>query len=365
MRIGFDAKRLYNNFTGLGNHSRTTIDILTDEFPENEYLLYTPKIHKNQITEPYLQKVSCKTIMPQGLVRGSLWRTFEIAFRQKHDKIDLFHGLSNELPIGIKHSGVPSIVTIHDIAFKTFPDMYHWTDRQIYDLKWTYAVNKADRIIAISQCTKDDIVRFYNVDENKIDVIYQPVTSLYYTPIPKTPCEPYILYVGSVNSRKNLLGVVKAMEMLPPDFDLPLYIVGDGSVYRQTVEEYIAKRGMQNRFRWLGGLNQHELHQLYTNAQLFVYPSFYEGFGLPVVEAMLSGCPVVTSNISSLPEAAGPYSLLANPQEPEDIRDKMVKVLEDTSFRTRMIEGSKEYAMFAFHPTTLANQLMQVYRKCR
>ncbi len=362
MRIGFDAKRLFNNFTGLGNHSRTTIDILTDEFPENDYLLYTPKVTCNKTTAPYLQKAGCHTIQPMGLVRGSLWRTFELASKIKEDKIDLFHGLSNELPLGIRHSGVRSIVTIHDVAFKTFPDMYHKADRYIYNLKWKYAVETADRIIAISKCTKDDIIRFYGVDEKKINVVYQPVAPLFYSPIPKTECEPYMLYVGSVNSRKNLLGIVKAMELLPKDIDLPLYIVGDGREYKNTVKTYIAKHGMENRFKWLGGLTPAELHQLYTNAQLFVYPSFYEGFGLPVVEAMLSGCPVVTSNVSCLPEAAGPYSLLANPSEPEDIKEKMQKALEDTSLRSRMIEGSKEFAMYAFHPHTLAHQLMNTYQ---
>ncbi len=362
MRIGFDAKRLYNNFTGLGNHSRTTIDILTDEFPENDYFLYTPKIKHNDITAPYLQKQSCRTITPTGLIRGSLWRTFELTSRINRDKIDLFHGLSNELPVGIRHSGARSVVTIHDVAFRTFTDMYHWADRHMYDLKWRYAVNNADRIIAISKCTKDDIIRFYDVDESKIDVVYQPVAPLFYTPVPKTECEPYMLYVGSVNSRKNLLGIVKAMELLPKDFDLPLYIVGNGGEYKQIVESYIQQHGMQDRFKWLGSLTINELQQLYTNAQLFIYPSFYEGFGLPVVEAMLCGCPVVTSNVSCLPEAAGPYSLLANPSEPEDIRDKMEKALQDTSFRKRMIEGSREYAMFTFHPTTLANRLMEVYQ---
>ncbi len=363
MRIGFDAKRLFNNFTGLGNHSRTTIDILTDEFPDNDYLLYTPKITHNDTTAPYLHKGNCQTIKPTGMLRGSLWRTFELASRVKADNVDIFHGLSNELPIGIKKSGVRSVVTIHDVAFKTFPDMYHKTDRYIYDLKWRYAVETADRIIAISQCTKDDIIRFYDVDEKKIDVVYQPVAPLFYNPISKTHCEPYMLYVGSVNSRKNLLGIVKAMELLPKDFDLPLYIVGEGREYKSHVQTYIAEHGIEGRFKWLGGLTPNELHQLYTNAQLFIYPSFYEGFGLPVVEAMLSGCPVVTSNVSCLPEAAGPYSLLANPYEPEDIKNKMQKALEDTALRTRMIEGSKEFAMFAFHPHTLAHQLMSTYQK--
>ena len=379
MKLGFDAKRLYNNFTGLGNHSRTTIDILTAEYPENQYILYTPKLRLNPVTSPYLQKKGCHTVQPHGILRGVLWRTWGLPSDLKRDGIELFHGLSNELPIGIRRTGIPSVVTIHDVAFRTFPDMYHWADRQIYDQKWRYAVHHADRIIAISECTKRDILHFYDVDENKIDVVYQPVNERYYkeTDIEATPLNPattslfpsregcgeasFMLYVGSVNSRKNLLGIVKAMQLLPSDIDLPLYIVGNGHEYKREVKNYIAAHGMESRFRWLGGLTHAELHQLYAHAQLFVYPSFYEGFGLPVVEAMLSGCPVVSSNVSSLPEAAGPYSLLADPASPEDIAEKMLQALTDTELRTRMIAGSRQYAMQTFHPAVLARKLMETY----
>ncbi|MBQ6683439.1 MAG: glycosyltransferase family 4 protein, partial [Bacteroidales bacterium] len=174
----------------------------------------------------------------------------------------------------------------------------------------------------------------------------------------------YMLYVGSINSRKNLLGIVKAMELLPPDIDLPLYVVGNGHEYKREVQKYIVAHGMESRFRWLGDLTHDELQQLYAHARLFIYPSFYEGFGLPVVEAMLSGCPVVSSHVSSLPEAAGPYSLLADPSSPEDIAEKMLQALTDTELRARMITGSRQYAMQTFHPTVLAQRLMEVYSKC-
>lgn len=363
MRIGFDAKRLFNNFTGLGNHSRTTIDILTQEYGENEYFLYTPKLRRTDATLPYLSRRGCRVVMPQGLLRGSLWRTMGLSDRIRKDGVELFHGLSNELPVGIRRSGARSIVTIHDVAFRTFPDMYSAIDRRIYDMKWAHAVRQADRIIAISQCTKEDIVRFYGAEESRIEVVYQPVAPHFYTPVSPTPCDPYMLYVGTINSRKNLLGIVKAMELMPQDMNLPLYIVGTGGAYKRTVEEYIAAHGMQERFRWLGSQTATQLQQLYTNAQLFIYPSFYEGFGLPIVEAMLSGCPVVTSHLSCLPEAAGPDSLLADPSSPEDIRDKMLMALQDTALRTRMIESGRKYALDTFHPTVLARKLMDVYKK--
>jgi len=232
-------------------------------------------------------------------------------------------------------------------------------------MKWQYACNHADRIICISECTKRDVLEFYNVPEHKVDVVYQPVNPIYYRPMEKDEQPPYMLYVGAINSRKNLLGIVKAMELMPKDLRMPLMVVGDGGSYKQEVKRYIAEHGMEHLFIWPHMVYSTELQRLYTNAQLFIYPSFYEGFGLPVVEALLSGCPVVTSNVSSLPEAGGPWAQKADPNSPEDICDKMVKLLTDSALRQQSIEGGRAYAMEMFNPQLLARQLMGIYEKIR
>lgn len=367
MKIGYDAKRLFNNFTGLGNYSRTMIDILTTYVPEHQYLLYSPAVTKNQVTMPYLETEKCRTIVPTGMMKGSLWRTYGMASVLKRDEIDLFHGLSNEIPVGLERRHIPSVVTIHDVAFHTFPDMYRWHDRMIYDRKWKYACRHAHHIIAISESTKADIIRFYDVPEEKISVIYQPVNKVYYEPLQISHARraPYMLYVGSVNSRKNLLGIVKAMELLPADLQIPLIIVGGGGKYKYEVEQYIAKHHMEHMFQWTSAINSANLKLLYANAKLFLYPSFYEGFGLPVVEALLSGCPVLTSNTSSLPEAGGPNSLQVDPQNIEGIRDGIVKILTDDTIRNQMIEDGRNYAKKKFHPATLAKQVADVYEKMK
>ena len=178
MRIAFDAKRLYNNFTGLGNHSRTTIDILREFYPETECLLFTPHIKESAVTSSYLDRDGCRTIMPHGVVRGGLWRTFFMSSDIRKEKPDIFHGLSNELPTGLD---IPSAVTIHDVAFRTFKDMYHWNDRITYDLKWKHACRWADMIIAISESTRKDIISFYDADPDKVCTVYQPVNRLFYS----------------------------------------------------------------------------------------------------------------------------------------------------------------------------------------
>jgi len=369
MKIGFDAKRLFNNFTGLGNHSRTTVDILTQFYPENEYLLYTPKIKHNAVTHPYLDLSSCHTVMPHGLLRGSAWRTFGLASAVKKDCADIFHGLSNELPARLD---IPSVVTIHDVAFKTFPDMYHATDRFTYNLKWRHACKRADRIIAISESTRQDIIRFYDVDPSRIDVVYQPVNSIYYTDdkgrcpegLTQYAANPYMLYVGSINSRKNLLGIVKALELLPKDIQTPLIVIGNGREYKQKVLDYIVEHKLEDRIIFSPDkVGTEGLRYLYSNARMLVYPSFYEGFGLPVVEALLSNCPVVTSNVSSLPEAAGPDSLLVDPGSVQDIADKMNMLLTNDALRQSIADKGYRYATDNFSPKVLADRLMEVYNK--
>ena len=296
-----------------------------------------------------------------------MWRTFAMSRNIIHDEIELFHGLSNELPQGL--SKIASVVTIHDVAFKTFPNMYHWNDRLVYNQKWAYACKHADQIIAISQCTKRDIMHYYGVEESKISVVYQPANKIYYEASVhdeiETPSSnpPYLLYIGSINSRKNLLSIVKAMELLPKDLQIPLVIVGNGHEYKRQVEQYIAQHNIGHLFVWKEVNDSRELKKLYTGAVAFVYPSFYEGFGLPVIEAQLCGCPVITSNVSSLPEAGGPFALTVNPSSIEEISNSITRVLTDSELREQLKTGGQQYVFNTFHPTTLAHQLMEVYHE--
>lgn len=372
MNIAFDAKRLFNNFTGLGNHSRTTIDILTRWFPQNNYFLYTPKIKHCDATIGYLNHDGCIVRTPKGIQKGALWRTFGEVNIMKDDKIDVFHGLSHEIPVGLRKAGIKSVVTIHDTAFKTFTDMYHWNDILIYDLKFKYACNNSDRIIAISENTKQDIIKYYNIKEDKIDVVYQPVNDIYYTPITKEKArcildksipKDYLLYVGTINSRKNLLSIIKAIELLPNDLQIPIVIIGNGREYKQKVLEYITSHQLEKNIIWAGFADITTLQAYYTCAKAFIYPSFYEGFGLPVVEAMLSGAPVISSTISSLPEAAGPSSLLIDPNSVEDLSHAISDILTNDELRNRMIIEGAKYANTMFNPQKLANKLIETYGK--
>ena len=372
MKIGFDAKRLFCNFTGLGNYSRTLVANLAKFHPNHSYHLYSPNLKKQAKTAPFF-KTPYQAFIPKTAFK-SLWRSFFIPKQLQQDGIKLYHGLSHELPIGIQQSGLKSMVTIHDLIFKVYPETYSFFDRKIYDWKFRYSCQKADRIIAISEHTKQDIIRYYNIDPKKIEVIYQACQSLYYNlndaqsvaallqkyQLP----ERYILSVGTLQERKNLKLLIKAYQHLPKAQQLPIVIVGNGDHYKKEVLQLIQKMHLESLVYWITDLESDKtLQALYQKATLLVYPSFYEGFGLPVVEALLSKTPVITANTSALKEAGGPHSLYVSPTDEKALAKAIEQLLNNPKLAQNISEKGYEYAHKTFHPQQLSKQLMDCYQK--
>lgn len=373
MKIGFDAKRLYNNFTGLGNYSRTLVNDLHTNFPEDDIYLYSPKVRHSPETDFFLQKPELHTHLHPRF-GGAYWRTFSIKKDLKRHGIGLYHGLSHEIPVGIQHTPIKSVVTIHDIIYKTYPDMFTAVDRLIYDRKFRYSCKYADKIIAISECTKNDIIRYFGTPADKIEVIYQAINPVFYRMQDQGKArqtvasfripDDYLLYVGSINSRKNLLSVVKAYTLLPDDLQIPLVIIGKGGQYKDEVLKYAASHGLMPKLILIDNLHDSEtLQAFYQCAKLFIFPSVYEGFGLPVTEALLSKTPVITSNVSSLPEAGGSAPVYVEPYDVEAIAEGIRHILCDTEACTRMTEEGFRYAHRKFDPRTLCTQVHDLYKQ--
>ncbi len=353
MHLGFDAKRLFNNFTGLGNYSRTLLRDLADAAPDTSYYLFTPRVIPSKETQFFLTNPSYQLVQPSN--RSALfWRSLRIKQDLQHHKIDLYHGLSHELPWGIAQTGIPSVVTIHDLIFEHYPAQYAWLDRQIYGFKFRTACRAANKVVAISESTKQDIRHFFGTPEGKIQVIYQScderfllkrsssvlkeVRSKYGLPA------DFSLYVGSLIPRKNLVGIIEALALLPPSLRSPLVIVGTGSAaYKKTVEQRAATLGVLPLLHFKN-IEFADLPAVYQSAQVFLYPSFYEGFGIPVIEALNSGVPVITSKRSSLPEAAGPDSYLVDPSQYSEIAKAWQSILEDTQVANQMRQAGRRYA---------------------
>ena len=371
MRIGFDAKRFFNNFTGLGNYSRFVVEALSHHYPENEYWLYTPKARQHADVDALLQLSNVKTKLPSAVVAplklGSIWRSMHVAKLAHRNGVQLFHGLSNELPLSIPKD-LKTVVTIHDLIFKRYPQFYNPVDVRIYSWKFHEACLSADRIVAISQQTKEDIMHYLNISEDKIDVIYQgchPIFKKEYSAEEQArvkqkyqlPAE-FILNVGTIESRKNALAIVKAI--VAANITLPLVIVGKATLYLRQVQEFIEQHKLSNQVIFIHTVQFLDLPMIYRAAKVFVYPSLFEGFGIPVVEAIASGVQVITSTGSCFSEAGGPDCLYADPTNHEQLGDAMQTVLSNSDQSKKMIERSSQYIQ-RFEPKVIATDLMRVY----
>lgn len=382
MNIGFDAKRAFHNNTGLGNYSRTLINGLARYYPQHKYFLFNPKASK-KYPKPGIENVY--EIKPTSFLSrkfSSIWRSTWVKKDLQKLKIDLYHGLSHEIPVGINEINIPSVVTIHDLIFEKYPKQFNRIDVEIYRKKFRYACNHASRIIAISKQTKKDIVELYSIDEKKIDICYQSCDPAFSVRVERTEKDKirkkydlpasFFLYVGSIIERKNLLNIVKAIQQLPKSVDLPLVVIGNGGDYKKQVETYISEHHLNKKIIFLSERasvkndpafqKPETLAAIYQMATAMIYPSFYEGFGLPVLEALWSRTPVITSNVSCLPETGGDAAYYVNPSSPEQMAVAMKKVYEDDLLRNDMITKGWEHAQnFTLEKCTAS--VMQVYKK--
>jgi glycosyltransferase involved in cell wall biosynthesis len=369
MTIGYDAKRAFLNNTGLGNYSRWLIKAMATFYPDEQYKLYTPKTKDNQHLVLLSKLPNTQIITPHSKLLSSLWRSKGIVKDMQKDGVELYHGLSHELPLGIKQSGVKSILTVHDLIFMRYPQYYGWINRAIYETKLKYACKAADKIVAISQKTKDDLVELLQIDSNKIDIIYQGCDKAFtlnqsdaqkalvrkkYS-LPKR----YLLTVGTIEERKNLMLLVKAL--LHTKSSVPLIVVGKPTNYLERVKEFITTNNLNNRITFLHEVSFLELPSLYQLATIFVYPSRYEGFGIPVLEALNSGVPVIAATGSCLEEAGGPDSLYINPDDEQDLAKKINKVWNTPALRQQMITKGFDHAR-NFEEEKLTVQLLELYQ---
>ncbi len=371
MKIGFDAKRAFFNTSGLGNYSRSTIELLTKYYPSHDYLLYTPSL-ENAIKFNIPDKV--QTYEPKlflSRVFKSYWRTFRISKKIAEHKLDVFHGLSGELPYKAhKKSNAKLIVTIHDLIFLRYPELYNSVDRKIYFQKAKYACEMADTIIAISEQTKSDIVNFIGIDENKIEVVYQGCNACFQKEVDTKKKievaqkynlpENFILNVGTIEKRKNSLSILKAIQH--GKIDVPLIIVGGETDYQNEILTYASENNLEEKVFIFNDIPFEDLPAIYQQADIFVYPSIFEGFGIPIIEALYSKIPVITTKGGVFSETGGLSSIYVEPDNIEKLSEAIQNVLDDSELREKMISEGLEYVK-KFDEEKIAANLMNVYLK--
>jgi len=380
MNIGYDAKRAFHNSTGLGYYSRTLVGLLSKQYPEHQYYLFNPK----PSSKFRLEGDNLHEVVPHGFLNTlfrSAWRSSWVKEDLKKNKIDLYHGPSHEIPLGIQNTGIKSVVTIHDLIHERFPEQYNPVDVKIYNRKFRYACKHADKVIAISEQTKRDIIEFYKTPEEKVVVCYQscdPAFSVTASAEEKKrialkyglPPE-FFLYVGSVIERKNLLNICKAFFLLRDELDIPLVVIGDGGKYKQLVKDFIRQHALEKRIIFLSERETVRIDAefrspavfaaIYQSAIAMIYPSFFEGFGAPVLEALWSRLPVITSNVSCLPEVGGDAAYYVDPSQAEEIAAGMKKIYNDPQFAETMRQKGWQHALRST-PEIYAANMMDIYK---
>ena len=372
LKIAFDAKRAFLNNSGLGSYARTIIKSFHYFYPDLKQFLFTPKEGDHHFNKEISALPNVAIKQPSGFFGNnfkSYWRSYSITKELIKQNIDVYHGLSNELPVNIKQFKGKKIVTIHDLIFLRYPHLYSFVDRLIYRRKFYSACKNADIIIAISEETKNDIISFFNIPEQKIKVIYQSCDDVFYKDYSINEIEKvqkkhnlptsYLLYVGTIEERKNLLTIVKALKEVE---EIKLVVVGRKTDYFKEVNTFIQQNNLNNRILFLENVTNDDLPIIYQKASVFIYPSIFEGFGIPIIEALISKTPVITTKSGCFPEAGGPNSIYIDPLNEVMLAQKINEILVSESLKKEMSDKGFSYAE-KFHKIKIAQQLMDLYTK--
>lgn len=372
MKIGYDAKRLFFNGSGLGNYSRSTVDMVARLAPEGTTeVLFSPSQGNRHGFE--LPSTASVIYPSKGLMRrfSSIWRTTYMGRDIQRAGVDLYHGLSHELPADIATSGARSVVTIHDLIFVHHPELYKAIDRAIYIKKYRSSCMRANRIIAISEQTKNDLVEHWQIDPDKIDVVYQGCNPMFYTPATEDECEivrqryslpseRFILSVGTVERRKNLRLTLEAM--VSGHITTPLVSCGRWTPYKDELEAYAASNGISHLVHWHNDIDFADLPAIYRMAGVTVYASLFEGFGIPILEAMNSGTPVITSQGGVFPETGGDACRYVDSGSVSEMTQALSDILAGGATSLAMVERGHKQAM-RFREEVIFPELWRSYQK--
>lgn len=371
MHVGFDAKRFFLNTTGLGNYSRSTITSLAAYVPQHRYTLYTPRGHGQFCTLAMESGLNVQEPCPLGRHFPALWRSFGIPRQARQDNIDLYHGLSHELPLARFAPGTRTVVTMHDLLFLTHPGLFPWIDRQLYALKYRSSCQRADMVVAISQNTAQDVHDLFGVPLDRIRVVYQscaPEFRQRVTPArlavlaQKYTLPPsYILFVGSLVPRKMPQILIQALAAIPAQDRPGLVLAGSGPLAPQLLD-LARDLHLGDIVRLTGRVPDADLPGLYQGALAFAYPSLGEGFGIPILEALTSQVPVITSSGSCFAEAGGDAAWYVTPGQVDELAQAITSILADERLRADMVERGHRHAQ-AFHPSKVATAMADVYHE--
>lgn len=369
MQVCLDLSPAVHHHAGLGRYAYELLLALAKIDPENTYSILYNNPHQAQIDPTLRSFPHYTTTLSYKPWRFSALLAHFLGFFQDRllPNVDVFHATDHLLP---RFSRIKTVFTLHDLIFLFHPETHKPLNRWFLTLMMPRFLRAADAIIAVSECTKRDAVRAYGIPEEKITVIYEGVSPRFRPADPETVQamrakyglpEHFILYVGTIEPRKNLTALLEAMTNLQSAI-CNLVIVGKKGWLYEGFFQRLRELGLEERVHFTGYVPDEDLPALYSAADLFVFPSLYEGFGLPVLEAMACGAPVVCSDTSSLPEVAGDAALLVNPTDVRALAAAIERVLTDEALRASLQARGLERAR-RFTWEEAARRTLEVYQQ--
>ncbi|MBI4994522.1 glycosyltransferase family 4 protein [Candidatus Peregrinibacteria bacterium] len=369
MRIGIDARFYSGSFTGIGRYVYELIDNLLKLDRRNEYVLFfnSPEFEKFTAPRKGVTKILADSPHYSFKEQFHFWRILQKA------NLDLMHFTHFNAPILYRR---PSIVTIHDLTLNLHPGkkMAGAIHRLAYTLTIQSIIKRSKRVIAPSEHTRQDIVKHFNIEPDKIAVIHEGVNPSFHKIsdenivndfLAKTGLtKPYILYTGVWRSHKNLVNLIKAFAILKHTHHFPgwLVITGKEDPWYPEVKQTVANENLEGCVRFTGLVPDEDLVLLYNSASIFVLPSFYEGFGLPALEAFACGVPACVSKTSSLPEVCGTAAEYFDPNDPNDMASKIALVYNDDTKKADLISRGFE-RIKDFSWSKMAEQTLDLYNQ--
>lgn len=298
------------------------------------------------------------------------WRTCRTGRAARRDGARVYHGLSHEMPRDLPRTGIPGIVTFHDLLFERFPDLFPAIDRMSYRWRYRWSAERATRIVAVSGQTRDDLVKWYGVDPERVTIIPPARDPAFAVPAPGGMAGAvrtrlglpgqYLLSVGTLERRKNHRVLIEALALLDPDRAPVLVLAGRDGGEASAIRKLAEARGIASRVRVHHDVTAAELPALYQGAALFLYPSLFEGFGMPIVEALSAGVPVITTAGGCFPEAGGPSTRYVTSTDAVGLAGAIQDILGDAALAAHMREEGRRWAL-RFDAAALAAPLVDLY----
>lgn len=380
MRIVFDGANLSGSRTGVGYYTKNLLVEMCRQAPDDQFFLHDLALRQFAINEPFhlpLEESGFYRSLQHPLALMLFLRVVRGVYgRIRHsvhlNECDVFFGPNFR---GAFAPGLKTVITVHDMAHEYYPETVQDHVLKYFRTDFPSQVERSHLIIAVSETTRRDVINFLNVPEEKVKVVYNGVSSEF-RPVTDVARraevrqryalpEHFLLMVGSIQPRKNVTGVLSAVGRLvrkSPSSPLHLVLAGGSSWKSDELKKIISDNGLTDYVHFTGYVPEEDLTTLYSMSDIFLFPSLYEGFGLPVIEAMACGVPVVTSNSSCLPEIAGDAAILVDPHNHDDIADGIERLLMDQELRNVCTERGLARAQ-KFSWENAGRQLLEIFHE--